>query len=236
MNHRDRIIEHYATLAEGTVFVRPEDIVALVRARSLRPDARVVDVGCGQGQTAIALAQAYPNAEITGIDISPQQIERAEQVARERGMLNVQFVVADWPDFALPPAGIDLVVATQVIQFMPDEHAFAQYLAHALTRDGQLVLRTVLLPTEEPGRSFVQQVMLQFIAHSIRFYSERDLTELLREVGLQRFRIDKEELWLDELPAPRAAILQRELNASGLTFDDVQPWFWAGTLSAIRRA
>ncbi len=235
MSHQRRIIEHYATVPEGSVFVRPEDVVALVRARSLRADARMLDIGCGQGQAALALAEAYPQSEMIGIDLSPEQIERAQQAAADRDVRNVQFLVSDWPNFALPPSGVDVILATQVIQFMPDEHAFAEYLGQGLTKDGHLILRSAFLPDEEPGRSFVQQVMLQFIEHSIRFYSERDLTELLREVGLGRFRIDKEELWLDDLPPRRVAILNQALAASNLALDDVQPWFWAGTISAVLR-
>jgi len=235
MDHQRRIIEHYATVPEGAVFVRPEDIVALVRARATRADARMLDIGCGQGQVVLALAEAYPQAEMIGIDLSPEQIERAQRAAEAKELRNVQFLVADWPNFALPPSGVDVIVATQVIQFMADEHAFAEYLARGLAKDGHLLLRSVLLPNEEPGRSFVQQVMLQFIAHSVRFYSERDLTELLREVGLSHFRIDKEEIWLDDLPAPRSGILNHELAASNLALEDVQRWFWSGTISAVLR-
>ena len=236
MDHQRRLIDHYATVPQGSVFVRPEDMVALARSRPLRPDARMLDVGCGQGQAAIALALAFPQAEMIGIDLSPQQIEHARRAAAAAGARNVHFQVAAWTDFPLPPDGVDLILATQVIQFMTDEHEFAHYLAGGLARDGHLLLRSVLLPEDEPGRSFVQQVMMQFIAHSLRFYSERDLTELLREVGLSRFRIDKEEMWLDELPADRAAILDGELRAMGMSLEDVQPWFWAGTISAVRRA
>jgi trans-aconitate 2-methyltransferase len=236
MNHTQQVQQHYDTLDEGAIFVRPADMVALAQARDLRPDARILDIGCGQGQAAIALAAAYPQGQVIGLDLAPQQIEKASAAARASRLSNVNFQVADWQQFQLPPDGVDLILSTQVIQFIEDEHAFAQYIANALAANGHLLLRTVLLPDEDPGRSFVNRVMRQFIRHTIRFYSERDLTELLREVGLSRFRIDKEEMWLDELPAHRAAILQRELTQDRLTSDDVQPWFWSGTLSAIKRA
>ena len=235
MEHRNRLIDHYATIPAGTVFVRPEDVLMLVRSRPIRSDARMLDVGCGQGQAAIALAVAYPHAEVIGLDLSAAQIEHARRAAAAAGVQNVQFIVADWQDFAMPAGGVDVILATQVIQFMPDEHAFTQFFGHSLAHDGHGLLRTVLLPEDEPGRSFVQRVMTEFIAHSLRFYSEHDVTELLREAGFSRFRIDKEEMWLDELPPARAAILHRELTAVGLSLEDVQPWFWAGTVSAVRR-
>lgn len=230
--NRDAMLAFYATLPAGTAFVRPEDVLALVQARGIRPDVRMLDIGCGQGQVALALARTFPLSEVIGIDLSPHQIEHARQ---NSDVANVQFLVADWMNFVLPDDGIDVIIATQVLQFMHDERAFAEYLGHGLASDGLLVLRTVLIPEDEPGRSFVSEVMRQIIQGSIRFYAERDVTELLREVGLSRFRIDKEEIWLDSLPTFHAAILQHELDRVGLTIDDVQPWFWSGTISAIRR-
>ncbi len=232
MNHQ-RLLDFYAKLPEGTVFVRTDDILTLARARSLQERARIFDLGCGQGQAALALAQAYPSAEVIGIDISPAQIERAQRAAANQP--NVRFFVSDWRDFALPSDGVDLLLATQVLQFMADEREFVEYLAAGLAANGHLLLRTLLLPDEEPGRSFVTDVMGQIIVGSVRFYSERDVTELLREVGLSRFRIDKEEMWLDALPPDQAQLLARALQQARLTLDDVQPWFWSGTISAVRR-
>ncbi|HEY1011564.1 MAG TPA: class I SAM-dependent methyltransferase [Herpetosiphonaceae bacterium] len=235
MNRIQRMIEHYDRLPEGVQFARPEDLVHLARSRELRADARILDVGCGQGQTALALAAAFPQAQVIGIDLARGQIDRAQAAARQSGLPNAQFQVADWQQFGLPPDGVDLVVATQVVQFLDDEQAFAEFVAAALAPGGLLLLRTMLLPEEDPGRAFANRVLLQFIKHSVRFYSERDLAELFREVGLSRLRIDKEEMWLDDLPADRDELLRRELRDERLEIEDVQRWFWAGTLGAVKR-
>ena len=232
---RQRLLEYYAQLAEGTVFVRPDDMVALAQARGMRPDARILDVGCGQGQVAIALARAFPHSQVIGIDLSPEQIERAQRAARATGTTNTQFLVSDWNAFKLPNDGVDLLLATQVLQFLPDELEFAEYVVQGLAPQGMCVIRTILLPDEEPGRSFVNSVFMQSIVGAVRFYSERDVTELLREVGFGRFRIDKEEIWLDSLPPEQAHALDHALQYDQLSVDDVQPWFWSGTVSAVRR-
>ncbi|WP_054535460.1 class I SAM-dependent methyltransferase [Herpetosiphon geysericola] len=233
--HEQDLVRHYATIPVGTSFVRPVDVLHLLQSQPIAAKPRVFDVGCGQGQLVIALAQAWPDAEIIAIDISPEQIAKARQAAAQAGINSIQFGVANWRDFDLPRSGIDIILATQVIQFMPDEHAFVEYLADALALDGQLLLRSVLLPEEEPGRSFVEQVVRQWINYSIRFYSERNLTELLRECGLSRLRLDKEEMWLDTLPAERQTILNSALRQHGFSLDDVQQWFWAGTITGVRR-
>lgn len=233
--HEQDLVRHYATIPVGTSFVRPVDVLHLLQSQPIPAKPRIFDVGCGQGQLVIALAQAWPDAEIIAIDLSPEQIAKARQAAAQAGINSIQFGVANWRDFDLPRSGIDIILATQVIQFMPDEHAFVEYLADALALDGQLLLRSVLLPEEEPGRSFVEQVVRQWIDYSIRFYSERNLSELLRECGLSRLRIDKEEMWLDTLPSERQTILNTALRQHGFSLDDVQQWFWAGTIAGVRR-
>lgn len=53
----------------------------------------IVDVGCGRGRHSITLAERGYN--ITGFDLSPQAIEKAEQIASARGLKNVKFLVHD---------------------------------------------------------------------------------------------------------------------------------------------
>ncbi len=50
------------------------------------PPARVVDIGCGEGWSTIAMAQAYPRATFVGIDLDEPSIEAARRHAREAGV------------------------------------------------------------------------------------------------------------------------------------------------------
>jgi SAM-dependent methyltransferase len=53
----------------------------------------VVDVGCGRGRHSIALAER--GYHVTGLDLSPTAIEKARQIAEERDLSNVRFIVQD---------------------------------------------------------------------------------------------------------------------------------------------
>jgi len=46
---------------------------------------RILDMGCSTGHFTLALAEAYPNAEITGVDLSPRVLEHALRVANQNG-------------------------------------------------------------------------------------------------------------------------------------------------------
>ncbi|GIH95820.1 class I SAM-dependent methyltransferase [Planobispora siamensis] len=58
------------------------DLDAVLR----RPGARLADVGCGGGWSAIALARAYPQALVEGVDVDAPSIELAERNAKAAGL------------------------------------------------------------------------------------------------------------------------------------------------------
>jgi len=54
---------------------------------------RIVDVGCGRGRHSITLAER--GYHVTGFDLSPQAIGKAQKIALNRGLTNVEFIVND---------------------------------------------------------------------------------------------------------------------------------------------
>ncbi|MFD7159500.1 class I SAM-dependent methyltransferase [Kribbella sp. NPDC059898] len=60
------------------------------------PPARVADVACGTGWSSIAIAEAYPNVTVHGVDLDEDAIAAARRHAAERGLTDrVTFAVAD---------------------------------------------------------------------------------------------------------------------------------------------
>jgi 2-polyprenyl-3-methyl-5-hydroxy-6-metoxy-1,4-benzoquinol methylase len=56
-----------------------------VHARLRRSGARIADVGCGQGWSTVALARAYPAAEVVGLDSDEASIAEARRLAADTG-------------------------------------------------------------------------------------------------------------------------------------------------------
>ncbi len=57
--------------------------------------SRVLDVGCGLGRTSRLIAKAFPRSEVVGLDRSPKAIRSARALARQEGLTNLTFVIAD---------------------------------------------------------------------------------------------------------------------------------------------
>jgi len=61
----------------------------------LKQGIKVCDLGCGQGVAVRLMAQAYPQSEFLGLDISEEAINRASADAKMEGILNLEFQCAD---------------------------------------------------------------------------------------------------------------------------------------------
>jgi 2-polyprenyl-3-methyl-5-hydroxy-6-metoxy-1,4-benzoquinol methylase len=107
-----------------------------VAARLREPGARVADVGCGQGWSSIAVARAFPHAQVDGIDADPGSIADARRHAAEAGV-EVRFAEGD----AAAPAGgpYDLVMILEALHDLP-QPAEALRAARAATTPGGAVL------------------------------------------------------------------------------------------------
>ena len=67
----------------------------LIEAADIRAGQRVLDVGCGCGETALLAARAAPEVSVTGIDLSSKMLDRARSRASSEGLDRVHFVRSD---------------------------------------------------------------------------------------------------------------------------------------------
>ena len=98
-------------------------VAGLVGRLTAAPPARVADLGCGSGWSSVAIAQAYPLATVTGVDLDEASIGEATKNAAVAGVGDrVSFQVADAADPALGGT-FDLVCAFETIHDMNDPTA-----------------------------------------------------------------------------------------------------------------
>lgn len=108
------------------------DLLAQVRSGNVR---RIVDMGCGPGNSTELLAARYPDAQIVGLDNSPAMLEEAR-----RRLPGVRFESAD-ADVWVPDGNVDLVFANAIYQWVPRHLEQLPRILEALPRGATLAVQ-----------------------------------------------------------------------------------------------
>lgn len=126
----------------------PRDLLAQVPLQCAR---RVIDLGCGPGNSTELLVKRYPQAHVIGVDSSPDMLRQA----RDR-LPDCEFAQADVADWT-PPEHTDLLFANALFQWVPDHPAVLRRLLAALPAGGVLAVQ---MPdnTEEPALALMREV------------------------------------------------------------------------------
>jgi ubiquinone/menaquinone biosynthesis C-methylase UbiE len=109
----------------------------------LQPGARVLDVCCGSGASAIPAAETVgPDGFVVGIDLAENLLTLARAKARDRGLHNIDFRPGDVLNLAVPEAPFDAVVCVFGIFFVPEMPAAVRALWRVVRPGGRLAVTT----------------------------------------------------------------------------------------------
>ena len=190
----------------------------------------VLDVGCGIGGSSRILAKDYGFA-VTGITISPQQVNRAQELTPPG--VSAQFRVDDAMALSFPDASFDVVWSIEAGPHMPDKAVFAQELMRVLKPGGILVLadwnqrddrRIPLNAWEKP----VMQQLLDQWSHPA-FSSIEGFSELLAATGLVAGQVTTADWTKQTLPSWIDSVWQGIARPRGLVSFGV-----AGFIKSLR--
>ncbi len=125
------------------------DLFAAVPLTEVR---RAVDIGCGPGNSTELLVDRFPDAEIIGLDSSPEMLEAARQ--RLPGVSFVEADVATWT----PEEPVDLFYANATFQWVPDHQAVLKRLFADLPPGGVLAVQMPDNVASEPSHTLMRAV------------------------------------------------------------------------------
>jgi ubiquinone/menaquinone biosynthesis C-methylase UbiE len=112
---------------------------ALVRGLGITPGLKVLDLGCGDGTTA--LPEARLGAEVLGVDIASNLVEAGNTRAQEQGLTNCRFQEGDASDLhELKDDSFELVVSIFGAMFAPRPFDVAKEIVRVTRPGGQIIM------------------------------------------------------------------------------------------------
>ncbi|MEV6425783.1 class I SAM-dependent methyltransferase [Streptomyces sp. NPDC051662] len=122
---------------------------ALFEAAAIGERDRVLDIGCGTGQTTRLAARRATAGQAVGIDISAPMVERARAVAAEEGVANAVFEQGDAQVHAFPSGHYHVAVSRGGVMFFADHVAAFGNIGGALRPGGRLAFICPQLPSPD---------------------------------------------------------------------------------------
>ena len=114
-----------------------------VERLELPAGARVLDVCCGSGASALPAAEHVgPAGHVLGVDLAAELLALARRKAAARGLANVEFRAGDMLALGLPEGHFDAVVCVFGIFFVPDVPAAVRALWRVVRPGGRLAVTT----------------------------------------------------------------------------------------------
>src|SRR6266536_3211945 len=112
---------------------------ALVQTLGITKDMQVLDLGCGDGTTA--LPEAKLGAAVLGVDIARNLVEAGNRRAAEQGLTNIKFQEGDASNLEqVPDKSFDLVVSIFGAMFAPKPFEVAKEMVRVTRPGGRIVM------------------------------------------------------------------------------------------------
>jgi SAM-dependent methyltransferase len=182
---------------------RTDEVLRCVRLYAVRPVSAVLDVGTADAAMLGRLGAAYPGAVCVGVDLSTELL----QIARSEG---VPLLRADAQTLPLRGRAFDLVVATAVIEHVPQPFRLVQEAAACL-RPGGLLVVTTPDPFWEQVATLVGHLADE--QHHVTLRLDQ-LAALCAEAGLQV--VEARKFMLSPIGLPLETLVEGAVRALGV--------------------
>lgn len=183
---------------------------------------RILDLGCGTGSTTLLLKQAFPTAEVIGLDLSPYMLAVAEVKAQDAG-LSIVWRHGQAEQTGFPAAAFDVVTASLLFHETPP--AIAQAILRECHRLVTVGGQCLILDGNQPTLRQTDWLNNLFEEPYIRDYAAGSVDAWMGAAGFGAVRTHN-VWWLNQLTTGVKAIAatERDGRSTEWAADDAQ---WA---------
>jgi ubiquinone/menaquinone biosynthesis C-methylase UbiE len=147
---------------------------------------RLLDAGCGPGYEAIALKQSFPNARVTGIDLSEPLLDLARRNAADADLGDViTYQSGDVEHIPFADDSFDAVLSVFMFHIVADPVMMCNEIERVLRSDGHLLMIDI-------RRSW----LLGLLERSFRTaYTPREAWDIIKTTALRPLRLKTTPIW-----------------------------------------
>lgn len=173
-----------------------EEMAALL---GLRGDEHVLDVACGTGHAALAVARLLPRGRVTAVDFSPGMLEQARQKTASVNVRNLDFLERDMQALGFPEPAFDAAICAFGIFFVEDMDRQLAHIASFVKPGGKIMISNFQENYFDP----LKDLMVKRLAGMgvqmppqtwKRIASEAGCRELFEKAGLRDIRVEKKNV------------------------------------------
>ncbi len=161
-----------------------------VRHANLHPGEVVLDLGSGAGvDVYLAATRVGPDGKAIGIDMTPEMVQKAREIAEREGVMNVEFHEARIEDLPTEDSSVDVVVSNCVINLSPDKAAVFEETFRVLRPGGRLIISDIV--QEHPLKGIEDDCGCVATA-----MVRADYLDTIRAAGFHNLEILEDKPWL----------------------------------------
>jgi len=206
------------TLSTAAVFTDADVLARILAEVAPRKDMAILDVGCGPGILAAALAPLA--GEVVGLDVTPKMVELARERCRKAGLDNARFELGQAEALPFADGAFAAVVTRATLHHFPEPHKVLREMARVVRPGGRAVVADVI-SSEDAEEAALHNALevLRDPSHT-RMLSAPELQREIQAAGLRVVAVSSWDMargfdeWIRITNAPeRAAPLRTVMRA-----------------------
>lgn len=174
--------EAYAALVNTAAAPSKDPLIQMLAPR---PTDRVLDVGCGTGQFAVAIAPHV--AAVIGVDLTPEMLAKARAEQARAGVANVDWRLADSTALPVADGAFDIVTSRSMLHHAADPAATLAEMRRACVPGGRIAVLD-LTPAPDKSPAFDAIELLRDPSHA-RTLTAEELRALGADLGLEELEV-----------------------------------------------